>query len=65
MQIALVSNKGKLVKVDETEIEAYKQLPKILTPSYNAIRDRIDNLKLENVKESIKNLYKSVNQAST
>lgn len=65
MQIALISNKGKLVKVDDFEIEAYKQLPKIVTPSYHAIRERIDNLKLEQIKEEIKKLHEAVDQAST
>ncbi len=65
MQIALVSNKGELVRVDNIEIEAYKQLPKILTPSFNAIRDRIDSLKLEQVKEGIQKLQEAVEQAST
>ena len=65
IQIALVSNKGELIKVDEIEIEAYKQLPQILSPSYRAIREKIDGLKLEPIKEAIKSLQDTVGKVST
>jgi 20S proteasome alpha/beta subunit len=65
MQIAQISNKGKLVRVDDIEIEAYKQLPKIITPSYNAIREKIEKLKLEPIKEQLQKLQDIVNQATS
>lgn len=64
MQIAQISNKGKLIKVDDIEIESYKHLPRILTPSYNAIRERIETLKLEPIKEQICKLQEAVNKAT-
>jgi ATP-dependent protease HslVU (ClpYQ) peptidase subunit len=64
MQIAQISSKGKLTRVDDIEIEAYKQLPRIITPSYHAIRERIENLELKPIKEQIQKLHIAVDQAT-
>ncbi|MGD1119320.1 MAG: hypothetical protein ABR886_07520 [Dehalococcoidales bacterium] len=64
MQIAQINSKSKLTKVDNIEIEAYKHLPRIVTPSYTAIREQIENLDLEPIKEQIRKLEETIDQAT-
>lgn len=65
IQIVATSKDGKLEKVDDLEIEVYKQLPSLITESYEAIRTRIEHLNIEELKKEVRKFQDILRRVST
>lgn len=65
IQIVAVSKDGKLEKVDDLEIEVYKQLPALIAESYESIRTRIEYLNIEELKKEVRKFQDALRKVST
>ena len=65
IQIVSTSKDGKIEKVDDLEIEVYKQLPPLITESYEAIRTRIEHLNIEELKKEVSKFQDALKTVST
>lgn len=64
IQIVSINKDGKLEKVDDLETEVYKQLPPLISESYEAIRTRIENLDIEGLKKEVSKFQEALKKAS-
>lgn len=65
MQIVASSKDGKVEKVDDLEIEVYKQLPSLIAASYETIRTRIEHLNIEELKKEVSKFQDALKKVST
>lgn len=64
MQIVSICKDGIVEQVDSLEIEVYKQLPLLITKSYEAIRARIESLNLDEVKTEVSKFQDALKKAA-
>lgn len=64
IQIVSVNKDGKLEKVDDLEIEVYKQLPPLIAESYEAIRTRIESLNINELKKEVNKFQEALKRVS-
>ena len=64
IQIVSSSKGGKVEKVDDLEIEVYKQLPPLITESYEAIRTRIECLNIDELKKEVSKFQEALKKVS-
>ncbi len=53
MQIVCLDNTGHIQEVDDLDIQSYKSLPRLVDPSYEHLRRRIERVNLEDVRQHL------------